>query len=183
MTHASGTSPIAGIILAGGQSSRMGQDKASLIWKGQSLLTHARNLLTRTGCQTVWVSGKPDEPNGIIDREPNAGPGRALIDALIQAQTSGLQGILAIPVDMPKLTPEILRPLIVGPLSVARSWDKHPLPGYFPVALANAERASIRSIRHLINTGPNERPKLPENLLSCMDNINTPDDFSKLGQS
>jgi len=183
MTQGSGTRPIAGVILAGGQSSRMGQDKASLIWNGRSLLTHANNLLTRTGCQTVWVSGKPDEENGIIDSEPNAGPGRALMDALKHAHASRLQGILAIPVDMPRLTPDILRPLIDNPLSVARAWDRHPLPGFFPVALANTDRASIRSIRDLINTGPNEQPHLPGNLQSCMDNINTPEEFSQLDQN
>jgi len=183
MTQGSGTRPIAGVILAGGQSSRMGQDKASLIWNGRSLLSHANNLLTRTGCQTVWVSGKPDEENGIIDSEPNAGPGRALMDALKHAQTSKLQGVLAIPVDMPKLTPDILRPLIDNPLSIARSWKQHPLPGFFPVALANTDRTAVRSIRDLINAGLNERPDLPENLLSCMDNINTPEEFCQLDQN
>jgi molybdopterin-guanine dinucleotide biosynthesis protein A len=173
--------PIAGIVLAGGHSSRMGRDKAAMTWRGRSLLDHSRDLLQSIGCETINVSGKPELADGIADSEPGSGPGRALLDALIALQTTSLAGLLAIPVDMPRLSPDALLPLITPPFTTARAWHRHPLPVFLPARLGLIERSQIRSIRDLLNAGPNERPPLPDPLISAMRNVNTPTDFEQLG--
>jgi molybdopterin-guanine dinucleotide biosynthesis protein A len=173
--------PIAGIVLAGGHSSRMGRDKASLSWEGQTLLEHARALLRSIGCKTISISGKPELADGFSDSEPGAGPGRALLDALIDLQTTSLEGLLAIPVDMPELSTEAILPLVSPPYTTARAWHRHPLPVYLPAGLAQIDRSKARSIRDLLNAGPNERPPLPDQFADQMRNINTPADFEQLG--
>ena len=82
MTRAADPASTAGIILAGGQSRRMGQDKADIGYRGQTFLERAETLLYATGCNPVRVSGRPDLPDGIPDRQPGQGPARAILDAL-----------------------------------------------------------------------------------------------------
>lgn len=64
----------AGIVLAGGRSSRMGRDKALLPWHGRTLLEHMRGLLRQAGAQRVWVSGAYPAFAGIPDRIAHCGP-------------------------------------------------------------------------------------------------------------
>jgi molybdopterin-guanine dinucleotide biosynthesis protein A len=52
---------IHGVILAGGHSSRMGQDKASLVYNGQTQLGRCRRLL-RPVCRSIFVSVREDQP-------------------------------------------------------------------------------------------------------------------------
>jgi molybdopterin-guanine dinucleotide biosynthesis protein A len=73
--------PLLGLVLAGGASRRMGQDKASLTLRGRTQLEWARELLARH-CDQVFVSiraGQQDDPvrRGqpvIIDAHDGAGP-------------------------------------------------------------------------------------------------------------
>jgi molybdopterin-guanine dinucleotide biosynthesis protein A len=176
------TVQIAGVILAGGHSSRMGRDKASLTWKGQSLLARSRELLRSIGCETIIISGKPQLADGVADSEPGAGPGRALLDVLDCLQKTSLRGMLAIPVDMPQLSRDALLPLLSSLDTSARAWHHHPLPVFLPVCFGQIDRSKISSIRDLLNAGPNDRPTLPDSLANCMRNINTPADFEQLGK-
>ena len=51
----------AGLILAGGHSSRMGQDKADLLWQGQSLLQHCCDQLAPQ-VDTLYISSNLERP-------------------------------------------------------------------------------------------------------------------------
>jgi molybdopterin-guanine dinucleotide biosynthesis protein A len=51
---------LSGLILAGGESRRMGQDKGSVIWRGMSLIEHAYQTFS-TLCEEIIVSSNnPD---------------------------------------------------------------------------------------------------------------------------
>lgn len=119
---------IAGIVLAGGQSSRMGENKALLPYRGRPLVLHMKDLLRQAGCAQVHISGSVPGYDGIIDKSPDEGPGRAIANLL--AHFHGVyDGLLIVPVDMPLLTGDILKML------VAAGGNAHFRDHQFPVLL------------------------------------------------
>lgn len=173
---------LTGVVLAGGRSRRMGQDKASLIWRGHTLLEHACTLLEGLGCGKVRVSGRPDHPLGHADRTSEDGPGRALAD-LLTMDAASASGLIVIPVDMPRLTPEDLMPLIAPGSARARIWSGHPLPAWFPTGTAPEALADARSIRDVLDAFNVEHVPLDSSRLDHFANINTAEDFASLDQS
>lgn len=105
--------PISGVVLAGGASRRLGQDKALLQVDGTTLLAHAvRTLMAVT--DEVLVTGRiglPDDATGataVADAYPDHGPLGGLLTGLCRA-THGWVAVVA--VDLPFLEPAVLRRL------------------------------------------------------------------------
>lgn len=93
---------IAGIVLAGGQSLRMGQDKAMLTIDQHTLLVRAFNLLKQVGLSDCFVSGDyPDFPC-ITDKHSGLGP-LAGIAACTEHLFYDYNALFIMPVDMPLL--------------------------------------------------------------------------------
>lgn len=93
-------------VLAGGKSSRMGQNKADLVLQGKTLLDRAVQLLKDSGAELVLVSGEHAGRRSVPDLLPECGPPGALYSLLDHIRQSyGLDGspLLLIPVDMPLL--------------------------------------------------------------------------------
>ena len=62
--------PVFGLVLAGGRSTRMGQDKASLQYQGQTQVDRAFNALAES-CERVFVSARQDQwQDGKFDHLP-----------------------------------------------------------------------------------------------------------------
>ncbi|MFC3681343.1 molybdenum cofactor guanylyltransferase [Bacterioplanoides pacificum] len=100
--------PFSAIILAGGQSSRMGRDKALLCWQGIPLWQHQQNVLRQTGCDDILLS----HPQfGVTDVKPGFGPLSGLQSLLPQCRH---QWVLVIAVDMPLLTTATLHTLLTA---------------------------------------------------------------------
>ena len=105
-----------GIVLAGGRSTRMGQDKASLPFGDETLLSRSIRLVGSVA-DTVIVVARPDQsfaklpPSVRIVHDPieNLGP-LAGIAAGLGASTTELNVIVAC--DMPLVNPAVLRRLI-----------------------------------------------------------------------
>lgn len=98
------------IILCGGQSRRMGQDKALLQLGGHSLLQHASALAAALiGCQASQILISRNQPGFIQDQVANAGPLAGISAALAQCTS---RFALVLPVDMPLLTADVLSPLL-----------------------------------------------------------------------
>jgi molybdopterin-guanine dinucleotide biosynthesis protein A len=98
-----------GLVLAGGKSARMGADKAALTYKGRTLLEHMSNLLSMAGAAPVLRVGFGGE---LVDPMPDCGPAAGVI-ALADhvAANPGVESWLVVPVDMPLLTPALLKRL------------------------------------------------------------------------
>jgi molybdenum cofactor guanylyltransferase len=100
---------LTGFVLAGGKSTRMGQDKAAVMLHGRTLLEHTLAAL-RVVCRDVAILGKY-ELYGTMgpvyeDIFPGCGPLSGIHAALTNSQT---QFNLIIAVDTPFLAPAFLR--------------------------------------------------------------------------
>jgi molybdopterin-guanine dinucleotide biosynthesis protein A len=103
---------VSAFVLAGGQSSRMGTDKAFVEVEGQSLLIRALNLVTglTPNVQIVGSEAKFGEFGKVVEDEfPNHGP-LGGIHAALRTSSSELNLILA--VDMPLVPEKFLRYLV-----------------------------------------------------------------------
>ena len=101
-------SKLSGFVLAGGKSTRMGQDKAAVSLNGRTLLEHALAAL-RQVCRDVSILGRHDLYGSLApvyeDIFPGCGPLGGIHAALSGSQT---QFNLIIAVDTPFLVPNFL---------------------------------------------------------------------------
>jgi molybdopterin-guanine dinucleotide biosynthesis protein A len=102
------------LVLAGGESRRMGQDKAWLEFEGRPLLARAVATLKSAGVEEILISGRPGGDYSrfgcpvLFDLEPGFGPVGG-IERGLQRARFGLVIVLA--VDLPRVTPQFLRHL------------------------------------------------------------------------
>jgi molybdopterin-guanine dinucleotide biosynthesis protein A len=112
----SGVPPLYGLILAGGASTRMQQDKAALTYHGKTQLQWTYELAARF-CDSTFVSVRPDQRTDparagfpqIVDRQPGIGPIAGISAALSEHPGAAW---LVIACDLPFITPQVLEHLI-----------------------------------------------------------------------
>jgi molybdenum cofactor guanylyltransferase len=105
------------MLLAGGKSTRMGEDKAGLIVEGQTLLDRSLALLEKTGSDRILLSGDIPGYDCLPDLIPDCGPPGGLHAALhFIDEEFGLDGslLLIMPIDMPLLDPGTLSKLVMA---------------------------------------------------------------------
>lgn len=112
------SAPFSSILLAGGRSSRMGQDKALLRFGSESLLDYMQAKLSELGCRDIIVSR--NQPGFVADNLPGQGPLSGLHACLPHCQFTK---VLVVPVDMPALTAETLLPLLSSKASATYYQD------------------------------------------------------------
>jgi FdhD protein/molybdopterin-guanine dinucleotide biosynthesis protein A len=106
-------SDITGVVLAGGQSTRFGRNKALVEWQGQFLIQHVINALTAVFDECFLVTSTADTAASyaflnlpiVSDRHKNQGPRAGIDAALHQCRTPW---IFAVACDMPTLSPELI---------------------------------------------------------------------------
>lgn len=180
-------------ILAGGESRRMGTDKAALQINGMTLLERTARLALNVN-PTVLVVGRarPDDwplPDVAFleDAEARLGPAGGLATALRHAQMS----VLALACDLPLLTEDALRWLIAqaeaqfGPsgLVTVNGGQKEPLFAVYDLAclpLIEARLAqSRRSLHGAIEAGVFASAEAPEWVSVQLANVNTPEEWQE----
>ena len=183
------------VILAGGQSSRMGRDKAWLPAGGETLLSRQLNLLRVLGPTEVFISGRSGvdytafQYPVLTDRFADAGP-LAGIERALDAATAPLVMVLA--VDMPAMTAEWLEELLSActpTLGVvpAIGEDFEPLAAVYPKAchsiiegqLEQRCRAAREFAQACITAGLVRVLPLPPSAIGRFANWNCPQDFPK----
>jgi molybdopterin-guanine dinucleotide biosynthesis protein A len=186
------SSPIFGLVLAGGESRRMGHDKALLVRDGQSQLEHVAVLLEGL-VDRVYVSVRrtqQDEPERnrfatIVDRYDDIGPIAGILSAMDEHPDVDW---LIVACDLPNIDPGTLACLLdnrsaAQPFTAFRSsHDDLPEP------LCAVYRAGCDAvIRPFVDSGvvcPRKILILSDTLLLeqpnpvALDNINTPDDLA-----
>lgn len=112
---------LSGVILSGGQSRRMGRDKALLEVGGQRLIDRVVERLREVTDDIIVVANEPERYIGphrrvIPDAFPNSGSLGGLYSGLVAARHAY---VVAVACDMPFLNPALLRFLA----RAARGWD------------------------------------------------------------
>lgn len=187
--------PLFGLVLAGGESRRMGRDKAALHFHGRSQVDWAFDLLARH-CTKVFVSvrsAQQDDPARtshpmIVDRHEGAGP----IAGIAAAQAAHPDAAwLVMACDLPFLSDATLEALIAGrrDLAVTAFRSTHdglpePLCAIYEPQTRAAIAAAIASGKHcprkfIIQSGV---PLIEQPDPAALDNVNTPDDLHRAQQ-
>jgi len=184
--------PVNGLILAGGKSRRMGQDKALLDRGGQSQLAYLAGLLDKK-VERVFVSTRADQKDDgerckyaqIVDRDDDMGPLAGILSAMEEHPDSDW---LVVACDLPNITGETITHLLKN-----CSAD-HPFTAYvsshdgLPEPLCAIYRAgSIAIMRRFADEGiyfprkiliRSDTFLLEQSDPGSLDNINTPDDLA-----
>ncbi|WP_372602886.1 molybdenum cofactor guanylyltransferase MobA [Actibacterium sp.] len=187
-----------GLILAGGQASRMGgRDKALLPLAGRPLLAHVLDRLEPQVAR-VALSAAGDaarfERFGLpvlkdAGNDP-AGPLAGILAGLEFAATQGADHIVTVAVDTPFFPGDLVPQLLLAaesagtPIALAASHGNlHPVFGLWPVALRDDLRAALaagtRRVRVWAQDQGMARAEFPAPGLDPFFNINTPDDLAQ----
>ena len=178
---------ISAIVLAGGYSSRMGCEKAELLFNGKSLVRHQVDLLLGIGIQDVLLSGYESAIPGtrlVPDRIAHRGPLSGIHSGLAAAEH---RAALVLAVDTPLVPPSLLIALMEahtrGITIVSHCGNWEPLIGIYDTALVDkCEKILLgenSSIRLLFRQHP---PRLLEYAgdARLLMNCNTPEDYTAL---
>jgi molybdopterin-guanine dinucleotide biosynthesis protein A len=186
---------ISAVLLAGGQSRRMGRDKATIIFRGKPLWQIQFDLLRKLQPAEILVSARidpvwrPPDVMFIPDKPPSRGPLSGLITTLAQIRNKHL---LALAVDMPFMTERHLRFLcnqiqpgcgvlpMIGDLA-------EPLAAIYPIEAHNTFSAALSGVDFSMQALTSQLAQMrrlrviqvPENERGYYRNLNEPDDMDE----
>src|SRR5215468_9011013 len=150
----------AGVVLAGGRSSRMGTPKAALEWHGSTLLRRTVGILARaTGGPVVVVRAQgqdlpelPKDVDVVDDPQPNKGPVQGIaagLAALIDRADVAFVSSTDLPFLHPAFVRRVLRAVHEGAdvgLPVARGYPQ-PLAAAYRTTLADLAERLVQAER------------------------------------
>ena len=187
---------IAGAILAGGMSSRMGRPKEGILLPdGRPMIEWVLDAFRGT-FQEVFIVGACSGYDWtedryliqIADRRPGQGPLSGL-DALLSSDAA--EGYVVAACDQPLLTASLLRLLGKGPADRPRLFRSQqggqslgPLPGYYPGWLGERVREAIGggrlAFRQLLSYEEVDWLSVPAMEEARLASVNTPEDMETL---
>lgn len=156
------TTPLTGAILVGGDSRRMGRDKATLSWQGRTLLTHVHDLIAPLCNEILLITQRHRHPDSlgtipvgcrvVNDKLEGRGP---LVGIHAALDASRQDRVLVVACDMPWLVPRLLVAMtdddqgdVVIPRT-ARGWE--PLHAIY-------HRRCLPAIEETLALGPRPVP-------------------------
>ncbi len=200
---------ISGVLLCGGKSCRMGRNKALLPCGRMTLVEHMLALLESIrapfALDQVLLSGSVEGYPALADLLPDKGPLGGIYTVMDgQRPASGIQGLakwlLAVPVDMPRLTVPLLERLLIArsePCKVV-FFREHELPllvrveedvcGLLKRRVFSANWGRDLSLRSFVEELRGHDPALVRELDVCSAertaflNINRPQDWNEYCQ-
>jgi len=188
--------PFSALLLAGGRSSRMGEDKAMIPYGHQPLWRHQVEKLKSVGAAEILISRSRDQLTWdcehlfVFDRFEQVGPLGGMI-AGMEASTYDLMMVLA--VDLPLISLDVLEGLIesitpgCGAIYISDLYFE-PLVAIYPrillqemiSALESGERSLQPLLKVWVEAGKMRSLKIPPDLLVQWSNVNTPVQLSQL---
>lgn len=188
---------LAGVVLAGGESRRMGRDKATLPGPGgaATLLEHVVGVVSQR-CEPVFVMAAPGQPlpevpaSVLRDEVRGQGPLPATGRGLRAAAETGARFAFVCAVDMPLLSAGLIDDLMglatETNAEIVLPWDgrSHYLAAVYRTDLAeridSLVAAGARSMRALIDASDAQQIVLPESRFLA--NVNSESDLRALAQ-
>jgi molybdopterin-guanine dinucleotide biosynthesis protein A len=183
---------INGLVLAGGQSKRMGSDKGLMQWHGKEQRYHVADLL-KNFCEDVFISCRADQEKEIdtnyktlTDTFLNLGPYGGILSAL---RSDSTKAWLVVACDLPLVDEATIKYLVDkrNPQSIATTFESphdglpEPLitvwePQSYPVLLDFLGRGYTCPRKVLIN---GDKTMLQPPHPGALMNVNTPEDAEK----
>jgi molybdenum cofactor guanylyltransferase len=182
------------VLLAGGESRRMGRDKATLQFRGRPLWQIQFELLRKLQPSEIFISARtdpswrPKDVQFVADFPPSRGPLSGLAASLAQMHTTHL---LALAIDMPFMTEDSLLSLcdyIEPGCGVVPKIDNRaePLTAIYPReaeidfrrALAGADFSLQSLTRRLVEAGTLRAIHVTEQDKGFFLNVNEPADLN-----
>ena len=178
------------IILAGGQSTRMGTEKSDLEIHGKTFLDIQIEKGITLGIEDIMISGRKSiqkkDVRVIVDTEPNLGPLCGIYSCMLEAKTDSC---MVLSVDTPLVPVDELRKLLSfaeenreQPVILSHNGKKEPLLGVYPCSflpyMIDELRTGKRSVFSMIKkTGYMEyESKIID---TCFLNINTKEAYKE----
>lgn len=185
---------ISAVLLAGGESRRMGRDKATCEFRGKPLWHNQLAILQGLKPVEVFVSARTDpvwRPNDSIfvaDEPPSRGPLSGIVAALNRMRGTHL---LTLAIDLPSMTAKYLQTLcdqLAGGLGVVPMIKDRaePLAAIYPIESIDILLAALNGIDYSLQTvvrklaETNRVRMLPVSAANqeLFRNLNSPDDLS-----
>lgn len=148
---------VLGVVLVGGASRRMGEDKGALTLEGTPMAHRVRRALFDAGVgSVVLVGGDQDGEGTVEDLWPGEGPLGGLATAVLHgAAVDGVEVLVVAACDQPDLTEEVLTALIdalhgapaevVGAVAHTSDGRRHPFPSAWRPTAGEPLRALVDS--------------------------------------
>ena len=179
---------ISAVLLAGGESRRMGRDKATILLRGKPLWRIQIKLLRKLEPASIFVSARTDprwrpaDVQFVADDPPSRGPLSGLATSMLKVRTTHL---LALAIDMPFMSEHYLRYLchhIEPGTGVVPTIDNRaePLAAIYPreanadfrSALAGRDFSLQSVVRHLVESGKLREVRVKEQEKTLFLNVN-----------
>ena len=171
---------ILGVVLAGGNSTRFGSDKALAELGGHTLLNRAFDTLTGF-CELVVIAGRAQGPGHCIPDwpRPNMGPLAGIAAALHLARDEGYDSVLACGVDSVGLPDNLLELLSPGPAYR----ESQPVVGHWPTGTVDGlETLLLSEGKHAMHEFASAIGATAVKTDAKPANINTPADLAAMEQ-
>ena len=182
----------AGVLLTGGASRRMATDKASILWRGETLGARAARVLAAVCDPVVEVGSGVSALRRVLEEPAGSGPLAAL---LAGARAAGSPGqVLLLACDLPFVEPPILSLLAEWPgrqtvIPVVDGRLQYACARYGSDALARAEIALAAGDYSLRAAGEGDHDEVSEGEWRAVGpadtfaDVDTPADLRRLGLS
>lgn len=146
----------AGFVLAGGQSSRMGRDKATLPFAGRPLIEHALSILREAGV-SVSIAGARSPSLAqfapvVEDAAPGQGPLAGLCAALAATKS---EFAVFLPVDLPLLPASLIAYLLYHARITGQVVTIPAVNGFMQTFPAVLRRSSLPAMQAELDAGRN----------------------------
>jgi len=187
---------ISAVLLAGGESRRMGRDKATLLFHGKPLWQIQLELLRRLEPDEIFVSARTDpewrpaDVQFVADDPPLRGPLGGIAASLAQMHTGHL---LALAIDMPFMSEQYLKflcdqiepragvvPMIESRAEALAAIYPREADVDFRSALAGTDFSLQRVVRHLVESGKSREVRVKEHEIKLFLNVNELSDVAAL---